>query len=290
MYKIFIVMSLALVACGDAPKKSSSKFSSNNTTSNNTSNNTTNNGTTTNVVVNPNNVTNNTSNNAPNNVVNNSTNNVSTNNNPNNVVDPVTQKCIDYCDLTVGSCVTDNCSLVTAAESIRQEAQANCLGSGTDSCASRYRRDLTFRELVDNAPVGDCFDTAFEQGRCVSFGFDACNCPLPVLGETCTSDNQCDAGYLQARCFTPALGGPTGGECLAFGCVVGPDTAVGSVVKGDGTGCGPTNLCAVADATQTYCLKGCTSNSQCRDGYTCRLELEFPDGTYGFCAAPAEVP
>ncbi len=288
MYKIFIVVSLALVACGDAPKKSSSKIPSNNTTSNNT----TNNGTTVspnNVVVNPNNVTNNTSNNATNNVGNNSTNNVSTNNNTNNVVDPVTQKCNDYCELTVGACVSDNCSLTGAIETARQQALAKCLGTDTDSCTNRYRNDLTFRNEVDSAPAGNCFDMEVEKGRCVTFGFEACNCPLPELDTACTSDNQCDAGYLTPRCITTAQGGPEGGICLALGCIMGPNATEGAVGKGDGNGCGPANLCYQADASQTYCIVGCTSNSQCRPDFTCRLELEFPDGAYGYCA-PAEVP
>jgi len=290
MYKIFIVMALALVACGDTPKKSSSKLPSNNASGNNTTNNDTSGSP--NVIVNPNNFTNNTSNNATNNVVNNSTNNVnnSTNNNPNNVVDPVTQKCTGYCELIMGTCVTDNCSLTGSVETARQANLAKCMGTDADSCTSRYRSDLSFRDAVDNAPVGNCFDMDVEIGRCVGFGFEACNCPLPELDTTCTADNQCNAGYLNGSCITSAMGGPEGGVCLAMGCIMGADAAIGSASKGDANGCGPTNLCYKADATQNYCIKGCTSSSQCRPDFTCRLELELPDGTYGYCAPPAVVP
>ena len=216
MYKIFIVMALALVACGDTPKKSSSKLPSNNASGNNTTNNDTSGSP--NVIVNPNNFTNNTSNNATNNVVNNSTNNVnnSTNNNPNNVVDPVTQKCTGYCELIMGTCVTDNCSLTGSVETARQANLAKCMGTDADSCTSRYRSDLSFRDAVDNAPVGNCFDMDVEIGRCVGFGFEACNCPLPELDTTCTADNQCNAGYLNGSCITSAMGGPEGGVCLEW--------------------------------------------------------------------------
>lgn len=202
-----------------------------------------------------------------------------TNNSTNNPLTPVEQKCADFCDTVLGSCVLDNCGLSTPLELIRAAEYDKCSGSGPESCVKKYKNDLVFRGVVDGIPAGECFDTQVETTRCVTFGFQACDCPLPDLTKGCTAQGDCDSGYLGSFCQVENGGGvPPGGQCIFLGCFIEADVLDFS--RSDRTGCGAENLCLRADE-QTFCVQGCSATQGCNPGFECRRELD--NGATGYC-------
>ncbi len=202
-----------------------------------------------------------------------------TNNSTNNSLTPVEQKCQEFCDTVLGSCVLDNCMLPNPLEVIRVSEYDKCSGDSPDSCVKRYKSDLDFRKVVDAIPAGQCFETQVETTRCVTFGFDACECPLPNLTKGCTASEDCDSGYLQGFCQVENSGGvPPGGQCIFLGCFIEKDTL--NFSRSDRTGCGAENFCIRADE-QTFCVQGCSATQGCNPGFECRMELD--NGSSGYC-------
>jgi len=227
-------------------------------------------GSTNNSVIDPNNLLNNATNNSPNN---------STNNSTNNLLNPLVQKCAEFCDTVLGRCVLDNCELTNPVESIRAAEYEKCLGTGPESCIKKYKSDFAFRDIVEAFPAGECFDTKVETTRCVTFGFQACDCPLPDLTSGCPAQEDCDSGYLASFCQVENAGGvPSGGQCIFLGCFI--ERPALNFSKSDRTGCGTENLCIRAD-DQTFCVQGCSATQRCNPGFECRLELD--DGASGYC-------
>jgi hypothetical protein len=88
----------------------------------------------------------------------------------------------------------------------------------------------------------------------LALGLTACG---PVIGDACTVNTDCGPGVCLNRAFAP------GGMC-SLACTVGGaacpagSTCVRDVITGDTAGC----------------LKSCTQDRDCRDGYVCRVERE----------------
>ncbi len=92
------------------------------------------------------------------------------------------------------------------------------------------------------------------------------------VGEACNSmgpmddpDSRCYSPFGYGRCITPDLWGGTpalpSGMCTILNCAApGVDAAMP---------CGPSAQCISAGGTLTFCLKNCTSATECPTGYAC---------------------
>ena len=318
MKQFVIVLTLLLVACGprvrdkDKPGSSNANNTSQNGAPNNAvanngtpnngapNNGTPNNGTPNNT--NPNNTNPNNTN--PNNTNPNNTNpnNTNPNNtNPNNTTIPpdVVAKCGTACELFWGNCLATRCSFDGDTQRLVDDIYDGCRGVGGDAgelCTTRYQNEPGYRDLVDTIVAeNNCNGPEIELTHCATFGTDECNCPVPDLGEGCTSDAQCDGGLLSAGCQPEDAGLYPGGQCLAGGCLF-ENEAPGTLLVGSGTLCGDMGICYVADATSSVCLPRCFSNSDCdrgitgpnQSGYACALLGtidDFNGGTelLGYC-------
>ena len=80
------------------------------------------------------------------------------------------------------------------------------------------------------------------------------------IGDPCTSNQECAYGH---SCDLA----PPGGYCLVVTCK--PNS------------CAAEAWCAsyvVGGRTQSYCLRKCQEDGDCRDGYRCRFDLGAPGG------------
>ncbi len=118
---------------------------------------------------------------------------------------------------------------------------------------------------------GRCLPGCEENSECLTgqecapgtgqLGAGTCFTPTASVGDACTQHDQCTAGGF---CVTAAQEWP-GGACIGTGCV--PST---------NTGCQGDAQCLVDDFGDVYCLDGCATSDDCRDGYVCRGTVEFP--------------
>lgn len=83
---------------------------------------------------------------------------------------------------------------------------------------------------------------------CALFFFAGCS---PQVGDECLTSQECDPG---AICDTSAPGGY---------CTVTPCQA---------NECPEESVCVEFESKETFCMLRCSSNGDCRDGYTCRSD------------------
>ena len=79
------------------------------------------------------------------------------------------------------------------------------------------------------------------------------------VGDKCSTSNDCPTGTV---CDTDS----PSGYCLAAGCVLDDE-------------CPEDAVCIRFRKDQSFCLKKCKKNGDCRSGYTCRNDL----GSHAFC-------
>ncbi len=91
----------------------------------------------------------------------------------------------------------------------------------------------------------------------------ACYDPSASIGDPCTNDEECTASGF---CLAEFFAGWPAGACIAFGCDVASNT-----------GCEGDAQCLPSMGGGGLCFDGCASSSDCRDGYTCGADNDFPD-------------
>ena len=80
----------------------------------------------------------------------------------------------------------------------------------------------------------------------------------PAVGDDCETSGECPVG---AICDVTA----PGGYCTLEGC--------------DSESCPDGSVCVEFNAEESFCLKYCEGDNECRSGYVCRDDV----GTAGFC-------
>jgi len=245
MFRMIPIFAILLVSCADSPQPdpNAQKF---NESSNNATNNATNQST--------------------NNATNQSTNNAT--NTPQVREDTVENRCEHYCDTLHGSCVTDVCTLSEEVAAVTAEELRFCLEKSSDGCAAQYELDPELKDKVDEMWTRDCNSRFVFQDRCYKFGFEACGCPLPRVGEPCTHDSDCYGAFFLSYCVPEGANGyPRDGFCVVNGCNGGPNPRVGDEVFSDYTGCGVKSPCSLFENVN-QCFPSCV-DTECREGYAC---------------------
>ena len=218
--------------------------------------------------------------------------------------DPAQQQCMSYCQNIFGSCPKSTCNgLDASTTTFLDDAFDRCLNGGTTPggvavtpCVQEYASDPQFAAQVDQFAAETCGSSALEGIYCDSLGLGAqCDCPVPSVGEPCLGDTDCDGGTLNPICipeFDQSTGDPTGytgGYCVAGPCDAG-NQDVGSIAVGATTGCGEEAMC-INENTQSgvasICYELCSTNSECRSGYSCEILGFFSDGTAAGRCQPA---
>ncbi len=210
--------------------------------------------------------------------------------------------CESFCSNVYGSCPKSQCGGLTASD--RSDADRNydiCVNGGStngqtqDACEVLYARDSEYRQSVDTLGSQNCGSSELRDVHCYALGYgDKCGgCTGWNAGDPCTSDNQCDAGLLQASCvpeIDPNTGDPTGfegGYCIGVGCNTNSNQ-VGQIAYGPQTGCGNDALCLNEDdgngGVTGVCVGLCSGAGTCRVGYDCQEAATLQDGTsLGVC-------
>jgi hypothetical protein len=133
--------------------------------------------------------------------------------------------------------------------------------------------------------VGGCFDgTDCMTGQDCDpagggVGAGACFAPGAAVGDPCTDDSTCPMGGF---CQTEVGTGWPAGSCLVTGC----DPVAN-------TGCAGDAQCVTSTSpfgSTDFCIDGCATTADCRDGYVCRGSASNPDrlGCYAGCTADAQ--
>jgi hypothetical protein len=203
-------------------------------------------------------------------------------------------RCERACQNLYGSCTRQLCSGLApyvadalATEYVRCiEGGVDAEGVNQDSCADRYGVDQEHTELVDLYAAQECgASEVLEEAHCELLDLGgACGCSELNLGEACTRNSECTGGYLPSYCATQY----PGGYCASITCNVGTGGNLDFNV-GPGTGCGNDGVCQNFTSPTTgeiegICLRACTTNQDCRQGYACERmgELVGP-GMIGRC-------
>ncbi|MFT3706623.1 MAG: hypothetical protein QM817_03050 [Archangium sp.] len=92
----------------------------------------------------------------------------------------------------------------------------------------------------------------------------------PIIGDPCTVNTECGKGVCLNAAFAP------GGVCSLACTVGGPACPAGSVC-----------VTHVIDTDTPGCLRTCARDSDCREGYVCRVERESATPV---CVGTAGVP
>ncbi len=129
----------------------------------------------------------------------------------------------------------------------------DCVCNPTTSCAAQGLNCGTIFNGCANVACGTCGNNQTCQNNvCVN------SSPTATVGQACTSNAQCPLGPY-AQCYTEAFGLPDGY------CTISCDT-------GQGT-CTGDSQCLDAQGIGKFCADTCTSNLDCRSGYTCQDPL-----------------
>lgn len=220
-----------------------------------------------------NNTTNNTANNSANNTANNSTNNASNNtanNSANNAAGNGTigsecgdrSECVGSDGMLGGAgaiCAKaplypgGYCTRVGCAPGDCSTGSGLCLigglnGDGTNTCVKTCRMQGDCRtgykcESFDEQNIKACIPSSSQTGL------------LRVDGAPCSKDNECQGG----TCLSDGSGWPQG-HCTTSGCVSTQSCATdGSAIT----------KCLNTPEAANICLRSCTTDANCRAGYTC---------------------
>ncbi|MEM9067444.1 MAG: hypothetical protein AAGE52_03030 [Myxococcota bacterium] len=117
-----------------------------------------------------------------------------------------------------------------------------------------------------DCPDGQACDPDGDLGQGTCFNPDA------ELGDACTDSEECDE---DGFCLAEFFAGWPGGACLSFGCDVAGNTGC----EGDGQ-------CLPSPRGGGLCFGGCETDDDCRDGYSCEADDDFPDRM--FCSPACE--
>ena len=206
----------------------------------------------------------------------------------------VDARCETACQNVYGECPALKCSgLAPYVEDILDSNLETCLrgGLGPDgtfvaSCSQRYGVDAEFTASVDELTRQECATSELlEEAHCEDLDLGAaCGCSQLNVGDACSRNSECTGGYIPTYCATQY----PGGYCASITCDVGSPGNLDFRV-GPGTGCGNEGVCQNFTSPNTgeiegICLRACTSNADCRDGYSCELmgEIDGP-GLVGRC-------
>lgn len=143
-----------------------------------------------------------------------------------------------------------------------------CLTScepGANECRAGYGCSTAAGVPVCLPGCEDDSDCATGQECEVGGGFSgagACFDPTSAVGDPCTSEGDCPAGGF---CRTAEEGWP-GGSCGLPGCDFENDDC-------------PAGSHCVVTGRFPFCIDDCTTDDECRDGYTCIPQLGFPERT-----------
>ncbi len=217
-------------------------------------------------------------------------NNTSTNNMP---TAAQIQLCEDVCNLFVGDCLRDTCTIAGELATAVDDAYNNCVnGDGTTpTCAQELASDAslesTYQDFLANTTCADR-KVAF----CGQFGLiDECSCAAPGnVGAACADDTACQGGDLQGFCASDQ--GIPDGYCLAGPC---PSDGLQDGDVYTFAGCGTGNICSVSTDPMTgtnsgVCLDGCSAAGDCRTGYVCALQGFGQDEAMNVTAVRACLP
>ncbi|MFK7985294.1 MAG: hypothetical protein AB8I08_04615 [Sandaracinaceae bacterium] len=141
----------------------------------------------------------------------------------------------------------------------------SCNPGGEDECRPGYgcSQGMVNVCLEGCEEDSDCDDgTECQLGGGFS-GAGQCFTPGSAIGDACTGTDECPSGA--SFCFDEADSGFPGGYCAAFGCD-----------PNNNTGCDAGATC-LPFRRGGICYAGCEDNDDCRDGYDCQTDLNFPD-------------
>lgn len=183
-----------------------------------------------------------------------------------------------YCTATCDPAVADSCPM---------GSQCQDFGGGQMFCLLTCDPSVTTRQCNGRMGYG-CANSIQLSGVCVGGCVDASDCggtldcdtaagyagacftPGAAAGDPCTMDTECPSGGF---CQDEAFGGWPGGACLVPGCDLAANT-----------GCSGDAQCIAQQGffgpPQGYCIDGCTTDTDCRTGYTCTASTVNPDRHY----------
>lgn len=189
-----------------------------------------------------------------------------------------------YCTASCDTATPDSCPMGTTCQDF---------GGGSVFCVLTCDPSVTSRQCNGRAGYGCSTNFQFS-GLCVGGCVDETDCPSGLMcdpmggdlgagtcftpgasvGVACVDDTQCPMGGF---CQPEAGGGWPSGSCIVPGC----DVATNMGCTGDAQ-C--VQLAGAFGPPQGYCLDGCTTSTDCRDGYACTPSAANPDRHY---CAPA---
>lgn len=199
-------------------------------------------------------------------------------------------ECQQYCDLIWGSCLRETCTGLDADGLAGLEQE--CIYGGVvrdDSGAETSRFDGCLRDILSPAVrqqnlrfIAEETCDSLSYFRCGRLGLvEACACEEPLLGTTCTGDDDCDGGDLAGACI-PEIDendqptGFPGGYCIAGPCQPRSSLQPGQAYAAPT--CGDFGACLVTSDTSAICIDRCFSQLDCREGYLCNA-LNFTTTT-----------
>lgn len=172
--------------------------------------------------------------------------------------------CSDYCSAPEDCPAGSTCSPVDDTTNL---CLADCDPSG-DDCRTGYGCADSAGFGFPNVCIPGCHDDddCGEGLACDPtggfLGEGECYDPDAEWGGACTDEIECPAG---GRCFSEDFSGYPGGACVDFGCDVG-----------DNTGC-PEGTECLPGGRRGRCYRACDTVDDCRDGYDCETNEDYPD-------------
>lgn len=173
-----------------------------------------------------------------------------------------------YCsrDCTMGNACPDGSTCVQVGFN-----QSICLDSCTAGVTPRQCREGYGCSIeAGNVCLEGCTDDSdCPGGACDPLGGNGgaggCYSPDAALGTACTADSDCASGGF---CASEDFYGYPGGACIGQRCSLT-----------DGSGCEGDGVC-LDGGGEGVCFDGCSIDSDCRTGYRCEGDTDFPDRRY----------